>query len=53
MKANLKLNPEKCIFEVQKGKIIGCIVSAKWINPNLDKVQAILNMKVPKNIKDV
>jgi hypothetical protein len=28
-KANLKLNPEKCTFGVQKGKILGCIVSAK------------------------
>ena len=51
--ANLKLNPKKCTFGVQKGKILGCIVLAKGIDPNLDKVQAILNMKVPKNIKDV
>ena len=28
-KANLKLNPKKCTFGVQKGKIIGCVVSAK------------------------
>jgi hypothetical protein len=52
-KANLKLNPEKCTFGVQKGKILGCIVSAKGIDPNLNKVQAILNMEVPENIKDV
>jgi hypothetical protein len=52
-KANLKLNPEKCTFRVQKGKILGCIVSSKGIDPNPDKVQAILNMEVPKNIKDV
>ena len=49
----MKLNPEKCTFGVQKGKILGCIVSAKGIDPNPDKVQAILNMKVPKNIKDI
>ena len=52
-KENLKLNPEKCTFGVQKGKILGCIVSAKGIDPNPDKVSAILNMKVPKNIQDV
>jgi hypothetical protein len=52
-KGNLKLNPKKCTFEVLKGKILGCIVSAKGIDPNLDKVQAILNMRVPENIKDV
>jgi hypothetical protein len=37
-KENLKLNPEKCIFRVQKEKILGCVVSAKGIYPNLDKV---------------
>ena len=52
-KANLKLNPEKYTFGVQKGKILGYIVSAKGIDPNPDKVQAILNIKVPENIKDV
>ena len=35
-----------------KGKILGCIVSAKGIDPNPNKVQTILNMKVPENIKD-
>lgn len=37
-KANLKLNLEKSTFRVQKGKILGCIVSANGIEPNLDKV---------------
>ena len=36
-----------------EGQILGYIVSAKGIDPNPDKVQAILNMKVPENIKDV
>jgi hypothetical protein len=49
----LKLNPEKCTFGVQKGKILGCIVSTKGIDPNPDKVQAILNMRIPENIKVV
>jgi hypothetical protein len=49
----LKLNLEKCTFRVQKEKILGCIVSAKGIDPNPDKVQAILNMRIPKNIKNV
>ena len=25
-KANLSLNPEKCVFGVHKGKILGCLV---------------------------
>jgi hypothetical protein len=45
------LNPKKYTFRVQKDKILGCIVLSKGINPNLDNVQAILNMKVPKTIK--
>jgi hypothetical protein len=40
-------------LEVQREKILGCIVSAKGINQNPDKVQAILNIRVPENIKDV
>jgi hypothetical protein len=52
-KENLKLNPEKCTFGVKKRKILGYIISAKGIDPNLDKVQAILNMRIPENIKDV
>jgi hypothetical protein len=39
-KGNLKLNPKKYTFGVQKGKILGCIVSAK-------------GMRIPENIKDV
>jgi hypothetical protein len=28
-KAQLKLNPEKCVFGVRKGKVLGCLVSVK------------------------
>jgi hypothetical protein len=52
-KGNLKLNPKKYTFGVHKGKILGCIVSAKGIDPNPNKVQAILNMRIPENIKGV
>jgi hypothetical protein len=52
-KANLKLNLEKCTLRVQKGKILRCTVSANGIEPNLDKVKAILNMTVLENIRDV
>jgi hypothetical protein len=52
-KGNLKRNPEKYTFGVQKDKILDCIVSAKGIDPNPDKVQAILNMRILENIKDV
>jgi hypothetical protein len=27
--ANLRLNPEKCVFGIHKGKVRGCLVSTK------------------------
>jgi hypothetical protein len=44
-KAQLKLNLEKCVFGVRKGKVLGCLVSVKGIKANLDKINTILNMK--------
>jgi hypothetical protein len=37
-KAGLKLNPEKCVFEVKKGKFLGCLVSTKGIEANPSKI---------------
>ena len=50
---NMKLNPSKCAFEVSFGKFLGLMVSHRGIEANLDKIQAILNMEPPKNIKEV
>jgi hypothetical protein len=52
-KANLSLNPEKCIFGVDKGKVLGCIVSTKGIEENPDKVRALRDMKEPQSVRDV
>jgi hypothetical protein len=41
----LKLNPEKCVFGVQKGKFLDCLVSVKGIEANPDKINAIVHMK--------
>jgi hypothetical protein len=49
----LKLNPEKCIFGVQKGKVLGGLVSVKGIEANPDKINAIVHMKPPQSRKDV
>jgi hypothetical protein len=40
--AGLKLNPEKCVFGVKKGKFLGCLVSTKGIEANPSKIEAIL-----------
>ena len=49
----MKLNPSKCAFGVSSGKFIGFMVSHRRIEANLDKIQAILNMEPPRNIKEV
>jgi hypothetical protein len=52
-RAGLKFNPEKCVFEVTKGKILGCLISAKRIEANLDKIRAIREMEEPTTKKDI
>jgi hypothetical protein len=48
-KAGHKLNPEKCVFGVKKGKFLGCLLSTKGIEANPSKIEAILRMKPPKS----
>jgi hypothetical protein len=47
--ARLKLNPEKCIFGITKGKVLGCLVSTKGIEANLDKIKAVTQMQPPQS----
>jgi hypothetical protein len=49
--AGLKLNPEKCVFGVKKGKFLGCLVSTKGIEANLTKIEVILQMEPPSTKK--
>jgi hypothetical protein len=49
--AGLKLNPEKCVFGVKKGKFLGCSVSKKGIEANPSKIEAILRMETPSTKK--
>jgi hypothetical protein len=51
--ANLKLNPEKCVFGIHKGKVLGCLVSTKGIEANPDKIKALIEMQDPVSMKDV
>jgi hypothetical protein len=48
-----KLNPKKCIFSVPSGILLGNVINRDGIRPNPEKVQAVLNMKRPANVKDV
>jgi hypothetical protein len=49
--AGLKLNPQKCVFGVKKGKFLGCLVSTKGIEANPNKIEAILRMELPSTKK--
>jgi hypothetical protein len=49
--AGLKLNPEKCVFGVKKGKFLDCLVSTKGIEANPSKIEAILQMEPPRTKK--
>jgi hypothetical protein len=44
-RVQLKLNPEKCLFGVRKGRVLGYLVSIKGIEANPDKINAIVHMK--------
>jgi hypothetical protein len=48
-----KLNPNKCVFGVPSGKLLGFIISHRSIEANPKKISAITSMKAPTCIKDV
>ena len=50
---NIKLNPKKCAFGVPAGQLLGYLISARGIEVNPEKIQAILTMKQPKNLHGV
>ena len=49
----LRLNPNKCTFEVRSGKLLGFIVSDKGIQVDPVKVKAIQEMSAPRTEKEV
>jgi hypothetical protein len=51
--ARLRLNPERCVFRITRGKVFGCLISTKGIEANPDKIRAITQMRPPQNRKDV
>jgi hypothetical protein len=49
----IKLNPDKCVFGVSTGKLMGFLVSYRGIEANPEKIKAIEAMRPPTRIKDV
>ena len=44
----MKLNPSKCVFGVSSRKFLSFMVSQRGVEANLDKNQAILEIKPPE-----
>jgi hypothetical protein len=49
----VKLNPEKCVFGVPRGMLLGFIVSERGIEANPEKIATITNMDPIKDLKGV
>jgi hypothetical protein len=49
----VKLNPEKCVFGVPRGMLLGFVVSEQGIEANPEKIVAITNMGPIKDLKGV
>jgi hypothetical protein len=50
---SMKLNPEKYVFGVSVGKLLGFLVSHRGTEANPDKIRAIEAMRPPARLKDV
>ncbi|XP_020205839.1 uncharacterized protein LOC109791001 [Cajanus cajan] len=52
-KCDMRLNPEKCVFGVSGGKFLDFMLSARGIEANPEKCQAVISMRSPQNLKEV
>jgi len=50
---NLRLNPDKCVFGVDRGKFLRFMLTQRGIEANLEKCKAIIEMRSPTTIKEV
>ena len=51
--AHLKLKPSKCYMAQYKIHYLGHVISADGIEPSVDKIEAIRQMKIPSNKKEL
>jgi hypothetical protein len=49
----IKLNLEKCVFGVPKGKLLGFVVSEYGIEANKEKISVIMSMGPIRNLKGI
>ncbi|KAM1387253.1 hypothetical protein ACFX2F_033611 [Malus domestica] len=49
----MRLNPNKCAFDVGSGKFLGFMIIQRGIEANPKKIKAILDMKEPVTSKNI
>ncbi|GKC21375.1 reverse transcriptase domain-containing protein [Tanacetum coccineum] len=52
-KVNMKLNPKKCSFKMEEGKVLGYIVTSEGIRENPKKAKTVVNMPSPSTLKQM
>ena len=52
-KYGISLNPKKSLFGLEEGKLLGHIISKDGIRIDLERIQAILQIPYPRNIKEL
>lgn len=50
---NLYLNPVKCTFGLQRGRILGYLRMQRWIEANIDQVRGIAKLPSPRIKKEI
>ena len=48
---DIKLNPEKCVFGVPAGKLLGFVVSNRGIEANPAKIRALSQLATTTDLK--
>ncbi|KAK8935545.1 hypothetical protein KSP39_PZI013055 [Platanthera zijinensis] len=51
-KYKMRLNPTKCVFGAGRGKFLGHLLTPRGVEPNPDKLKAIVEMASPRDSKE-
>jgi len=49
----ISLNPKKCLFGLEEGKLLGHIISKEGIKIDPRRIEAILKLEHPRNLKEL
>ncbi|GJZ93845.1 reverse transcriptase domain-containing protein [Tanacetum coccineum] len=52
-KVNMKLNPKECSFGMEEDNFLGYVVTFEGIRANPENAKAVINMQMPKPVKEL